>query len=461
MAQQSANYNRPPVRKRRKKTKMQIFKEAYLPLLMPVGVVILIIGLIVGGVKLRKNAKIRQENRESSLAAQQEADRLAQEAIVRGKALLPQAEQLAAQYDYDGAISLLESFDGSAADVPGMSDAIARYRSAKSTLVLWEDPAKIPNISFQSLIAKANLAFASGDASDYKDYNVTVEEFSAILEQLYANGYVLVSLSDAAVAVAKDGGVQFTTGEIYLPVDKKPLILSQLPLNYDFPAGHGFASRLVVGVNGKPTCEYLNSAGETTVGAFDLVPLLDEFVEAHPDFSYKGAKATLAFTGKNGVLGYNTQPSAKEELGEEAYNQEVAAAKKVAQALLDDGYTLASFTYGGIPYGSSSLSYVQADLLSWQQEVEPIIGKTNVLFYYSGSDIAGAENYSGDKYNALSKAGFRYFLGMDNSTAAWMQIADDYVRQTRRTINGVRLTENPEAVEDLFDASKVVSDLRK
>ena len=266
MAQQSANYNRPPVRKRRKKTKMQIFKEAYLPLLMPVGVVILIIGLIVGGVKLRKNAKIRQENRESSLAAQQEADRLAQEAIVRGKALLPQAEQLAAQYDYDGAISLLESFDGSAADVPGMSDAIARYRSAKSTLVLWEDPAKIPNISFQSLIAKANLAFASGDASDYKDYNVTVEEFSAILEQLYANGYVLVSLSDAAVAVAKDGGVQFTTGEIYLPVDKKPLILSQLPLNYDFPAGHGFASRLVVGVNGKPTCEYLNSAGGTTVG---------------------------------------------------------------------------------------------------------------------------------------------------------------------------------------------------
>ena len=42
------------------------------------------------------------------------------------------------------------------------------------------------------------------------------------------------------------------------------------------------------------------------LGKYDLVPILDRFVEEHPDFSYRGAKAILALTGYNGVLGYRT-----------------------------------------------------------------------------------------------------------------------------------------------------------
>ena len=49
--------------------------------------------------------------------------------------------------------------------------------------------------------------------------------------------------------------------------------------------------------------------GSISVGAYDLVPLLDEFIEEHPDFSYRGAKAVLAFTGYNGILGYRTAAS--------------------------------------------------------------------------------------------------------------------------------------------------------
>lgn len=462
MPQDRSEYTQAPVRRtRRKKTKMEIFQEAYLPIIMLAGAILLVILVIVGCFKLSAIIKANKAEKEAAAAAQAEQAAQASAAVQRGLALLPEAEALAVQYDYDAAISLLESFDGNAADVPGMTEALEKYRAEKTALVLWEDPTAISHISFQALIAKPGLAFASSRGNTYQSNNITLEEFSAILEQLYANGYVLVSLSDVAPAVAGQDGSGYQPGEIYLPLGKKPLIISQLPVNYGFPTGHGFASRLVVGPDGKPTCQYVNSAGTVETGAFDLVPLLDAFLEQHPDFSYHGAKAILAFTGSEGVLGYQTQPDALSQLGQEAYDQEVASAKAVAQALIADGYTLACFTYDGVLYGNVKTSEIEADLADWQAYVEPIVGKTSVLFYYSGSDIADNETYSGSRYRAMYDAGFRYFCGIDNSVTAWAQITNDYVRQNRRTINGNRLTQDAAAVADLFDAKAVLSPDRK
>ena len=49
--------------------------------------------------------------------------------------------------------------------------------------------------------------------------------------------------------------------------------------------------------------------GSVSVGDYDMVPLIDRFVEKHPDFSYRGAKGILALTGYNGILGYRTDES--------------------------------------------------------------------------------------------------------------------------------------------------------
>ena len=38
----------------------------------------------------------------------------------------------------------------------------------------------------------------------------------------------------------------------------------------------------------------------------DAVPLLNDYVKKHPDFSYKGQKAVVGLTGYEGVLGYRT-----------------------------------------------------------------------------------------------------------------------------------------------------------
>ena len=90
-----------------------------------------------------------------------------------------------------------------------------------------------------------------------------------------------------------------------------------------------------------------------------MVPLLDTFIDKHPDFSYHGRKGILAMTGYNGVLGYRTDIAYKtrENLSEDQqkfldknpdfdYDQEVKEAKKVADALKADGWEFARHTWG-------------------------------------------------------------------------------------------------------------------
>ena len=56
----------------------------------------------------------------------------------------------------------------------------------------------------------------------------------------------------------------------------------------------GSATKLVVDGDGRVRNEYVEDDGSVSVGDYDVVPLIDRFVEAHPDFSYRGAKGIVA-----------------------------------------------------------------------------------------------------------------------------------------------------------------------
>ena len=98
-----------------------------------------------------------------------------------------------------------------------------------------------------------------------------------------------MSVHDLVKQVTDENGkTKFVPGEIYLPPGKKPFVLSQDDVSYyEYMDGDGFASRIVIGDDGKPTCEMILDDGSVVRGAFDLVPILDAFVEEHPDFSYR------------------------------------------------------------------------------------------------------------------------------------------------------------------------------
>ena len=387
--------------------------------------------------------------------------------------LIEEADFIAAGYDYEKAISMLESSEFYE-DSPIMQDRVKQYQTQDGQLVVYSQPENITHVFFHSLIVDTARAFdGDEDQNGYNMYMTTVDEFKAILEQMYQRGYVLISPYDMAYEVTDETGTYFRYGEIRLPAGKTPFIMSQDDLNYysymigtgsginETPIfadtnGDGFAHKIVIGQDGFPTCEYMDADGNVSTGDYDLVPVLERFIQDHPDFSYHGARAILGVTGYEGVFGYRTKPSYETELGAERYAAEVQAAKDVAQCLREHGWVLASHSYGHPAYGNINAQRVDRDSTKWENTVQTVIGETDVILYPHGSDIAGVGKYStsNDKFNLLYEDGYRYFFNVDSRT--WNQLGPNYFRGGRRNLDGYRMYHNPDLVSDLFDANTVL-----
>lgn len=451
-----------------RRSKQDVFKETSLPVII-IGVALLlilvfIIGSIVRGVQ-KKNIEKEASIAVSESIAAEEA-RLAAEV----ESILINAERMAAGYDYDGAIALINSFSGNIGGYPELQDAQARFEYAKQALVVWEDPNTIINLSFQTLIADTKRAFSHKTyKKSLKKNFVTTDEFQAILERLYANDYILVSLDDFITAgTAENGSTYYMYKELKLPEGKKPLVLTQTNVNYNQylvdsdddmiadKGGVGIASRLVLDANGKVTCEMVDGDGNTVTGAYDLVPILDAFVEAHPDFSYRNAKAVLALTGYNGLFGYRTDPAGRKKFGEDEYAKNVETVQQIAAALKESGYDLGCYTYGNSSYGKYSLSQIQKEMNSWNEEVVPILGQIDIMVFAQNSDIKTSVLYSGSKFKYLKSIGFNYFLGFCNEGDPFTFIADDYVRQGRLLVTGGNIKSNAKWFSTIFDTKDLL-----
>ena len=385
--------------------------------------------------------------------------------------VLAEAKHLAAQYDYDKAIAAVTGFAGWES-APELQQAKADFEAQKAQAVRWADPTTIPHVFFHTLIADTARAF-DGDPEQggYNQFMTTIKEFNAVLQSLYERGYVLVDIHDVAGPQQQaDGSTKYVAGDIYLPAGKTPIVMSQDDVCYyeymtdsdgdgrPDKGGDGFASRLLV-QNGKLTCEYVDADGQTRYGSYDLVPLLDDFLAQHPDFSYRGARAIIAVTGYQGAFGYRISNDYKEKLGDEAFAQACTDARAVADALRAEGYTIASHSYGHLTYGDISPERLAGDAQKWNDQIAAVIGETDVLLYPFGSDIAGIEAYKGAKFDTLYGLGFRYFCNVD-SAKHWVQIHDGYVRQGRRNIDGYRMYYQSNLLDDLFDTKTVWDDAR-
>lgn len=462
---------RPINPRRKKRSKMQVFKEAYLPVVIAGVALLLIIIFIIGSIT--RSAQKKKAEQEASIAASsslaEEEARLARQA----ESLIAEADLLAASYDYQGAIDMLNTFEGDLNKHPSVYDKLVQYESALNNLVAWDAPGKVVNLSFQLLIADPPRAFNHSVYSTSFNKNfITTEEFAKILQQLYENGYVLVDLDDIITTeTLEDGSVVYRSKTLYLPSGKKPLMLTQTNVNYNYylidsdgdkvadAGGGGFASKLLW--DGTTfTNTLVDGSGNTVTGNFDLVPILEAFIAKNPTFSYQGARAVLALTGYNGLFGYRTHSSAKDIFGEDAYNADVAEVKTLVDALRAAGYKLACYSYENISYLDSSVTEIQADLSGWTSEVVPIIGNPEIFTYAQLTDITDEPTYSGDKYETLKNLGFRYFLGFCNDGTPWATVTDQYVRQGRILVTGANLAHHADWFTGMFDAEIVLDGAR-
>ena len=458
--------------RRPRMSKQDMFKQSTLPVII-VGVALLLILVFIIGSITRAVQKNKIE-KEASIAVSESIAEEQARLEAEMNSILENADRMAAGYDFDGAVALIDTFSGNIGGYPKLQDARARYEYSKEALVPWEDPNTIINLSFQTLIADTERAYANEEyGSSLKKNFISVTEFQKVLERLYENNYVLVGLDDFIESGTAESGVSYYTYKpLYLPEGKKPVVLTQTNVNYNLylvdsdddmiadKGGVGIASKMVLGADGKVTCEIVNADGTVSTGAYDLVPILDAFVEEHPDFSYHGSKAVLALTGYNGLFGYRIQPEGRELFGEEQYEKDVATVQKIAQALKESGYELACYTYGNNAYGKYSVSQIQGDMNKWMDQVVPILGDFDIMVFAQNSDINSGVLYSGDKFEYLKSIGFKYFLGFCAEGDPFTFIAEDYIRQGRLLVTGNNLSKNAKWFNGIIDTEGILDEAR-
>lgn len=458
--------------RRRKREKKRIFKEVYLPAIIAGLALLLILSFIVGSVS---NALTVKKNKDSAaqVEAQQQAS-AADAAEVEFKRTMAQVESLVTGYDYQGAIDLLNEYlngyNGS--NNTFREQAVAKQAALvneQNQLVELKDVTTIPNLSFHVLMADASRAcnkdVSGADMAGLYNKNfVSVEEFSRILNQLYSSNYVLVDFDSFVYkATGVDGNDEFGAKSIYLPQGKKPVMITETMVNYfEYMVdpdkdgtldgtGHGFANKLVLDENGDIKAAYVDANGQSLVGNYDLVPVLESFIQEHPDFVYQGARAILAVSGTEGVFGYRTNTSYVSRFGQAFYDNEVIEAKKVVAALREKGYTIASYTYSNQAYRSMTTLQIQAEVTNWTNQITPVLGEVDTMVFARASDI---ESYSGTTFDVLYRSGIRYFLNSGSSPR--VDINKTFVRQTRLMVTGETLAWYSSQFTSYFDSNVVL-----
>lgn len=305
----------------------------------------------------------------------------------------------------------------------------------------------IAHVFYHPVITEPKVAFTQekNQAKGNFDWMITADEFKRSLNELYKHHYILIDPHEAYDLKGKT----VTRKELKLPKGKKPLILSIDDMNYyEYMRGHGYADRLVLDQKQHVVSETKDKNGKvTTSETNDIVPILNQFVKDHPDFSLNGQKGVVALTGYNGVLGYRTN-----ELNNKDYLKRKKDAEKVVKAMKRDGWTFASHSWGHIDFANSSYDQIIRDTKRWKNEVEPIIGKTDVFIYPHGAQDRGSKAYQ----YLVRDEGFKFLAGVGPNN--FTDIGNDSVYQDRVAIDGLNLYDFKYKLKPFLDPSKVYSE---
>lgn len=302
------------------------------------------------------------------------------------------------------------------------------------------------HIFFHSLIAFPDIAYSrsAGNGSFDKDC-ITVSEFKKTLEQLYNNNYMLIDIHSTYEVTEVNGATVVKDKKIMFPEGKKPLVMSVDDMVYDpKKMGLGMVDKIILDDKGNlATYTKLKDGKEVISYDNEIIPILEQFVKDHPDFSYNGAKAALAVTGWVGILGYRIDRL------ETNRQSEIDAVKPVIKKLKDNGWSFVSHSYGHRHSNQISYSLFADDTEKWHKEIEPIVGPTDVYVYPFGEKLS----VSDPKYKLLLKYGFKLICGV-GSDEAWINYGNS-IFMNRRAIDGYSLRNYHNSLHPLLDTNIV------
>lgn len=350
-------------------------------------------------------------------------------------------------------------------------DAVRSYWSADQLTQAWGPEKVVEHLFFHPIIAYPKWAFVDGPATQSEkegldDWMVTVEEYKAILQEVYEKDYILVAMEDVWSEVTDESGTHMVRNTLMLPEGKKPLVVSFDDVNYyPYMLEQGFTTKLVVGEDGQIWAECTDPYTKETFLTQDLdaTPILDQFVLEHPDFSLNGAKAIFSLTGYKGILGYRTQtdrdvtdPTALAAF-EANRQKEIEAVKPVIERLKETGWTFGSHTWGHINLANKSLSVVQNDTQRWLDEVGSLVGPTDILFYPHGARPDGDDwHKTGPIFQYLHDQGFRVFASVGTNSFSYIKKDISAVICDRLHPDGTTLRWSRDRYLQFYDAWEII-----
>ena len=302
-------------------------------------------------------------------------------------------------------------------------------------------------LSISNLIVDESQAFDTSISGSGSDLHLTCDEFLAVLENLYANDYVLV---DAEGLVDLSSTDYLVEQNLVVPDGKKPVIIIIEAL--DYPAIQyetGVCESLVLNDQGQVCGQYRNSDGQAMISRdAEAIGILDEFVEVHPDFSFNGVKGVISVCGYESCFGYvvnqdevDDRNSAFGAIGYPAIDYTEAqiqsnceTVSRIAEVLLDYGWKFASSTYGNINAEASDIETITEDITKWNEQIGVLLGgNIHMLVYPNGNFINGTDS----RAEYLKSIGFRIFFGIGSQ--AYYTYGINYLYYDRTLLNGQTL----------------------
>jgi hypothetical protein len=315
--------------------------------------------------------------------------------------------------------------------IVSQSSLLTTTTKPTAPLVPWKGP--VEHLFFHTLVIHPELAFTQEPIGQgFRDWFVTVGEFRKILEQLYENGWTLVDINRAVHGTAR------------VPRGRRPLVISEDDVNYyDNTRARGLGWKLALDAHGNVKIEEHDASGVHLTDN-DLVPIIDEFVARHPEFSADGAKGVLAVTGYEGVLGERVNDRAAPD-----WPATVERARALAARLRATGWSFASHSYAHDDETKISLAKLIHDSEEWQTEDEPIVGPTDVYVYPYGAGFPPDSPQIG----VLRDFGFTILCDID--VTARLTPGAGVTVMTRRHVDGISFADQPTALTQFFDVSTV------
>ena len=324
------------------------------------------------------------------------------------------------------------------------------FAEFERTSNLVEYSGEVKHVFTHCLLANPSLALSRNNpmSKDYARDCITKDEFKSILHFLHKNNYVLINPHD--LYVVKNSSI--SRKKLFLPKGKKPLIFSFDDVNYDHKKmGKGMVDKLILDKNGEIATQTQIGKKAYISNDNEFVPILNSFVNSHPDFSFNGAKGVLCLTGYDGILGYRTQ--SKNKINRE---KEVAECKKVVKKLKSDGWTFACHSYGHYHMKKISVEKFKQELDLWNNEVVPLIGKTDIYVYpYGEWEILDEGQKISEKHKLLVSDGFKLFCGVGVKSFISMfprnvDKNDQILFMDRCPLDGYTLKNRGKDLSDLF-----------